>query len=93
MAKIFVRKGGVKFLGVTIDLYWNWKFHADLGASKISKSLGPIRGMKQVLLPADMKTSVMHLYIPQLMVLRNAVRQVNRSTAEWKNYRNMMYDV
>ncbi len=80
-AKLLERLEPIKFLGVTIDKCLNWKLHADLVASKISKSLVVIRGMKQVLLSADMKkNSIMHLYIPTLlMVLRYGVRQVNRS--------------
>ncbi len=43
----------IKFLGATIDECLNWKLHADLATSKISKSLIVIRGRKQVLPQAD----------------------------------------
>ena len=46
--KLLERVESIKFLGVTIDECLNWKLHADLVASKISKSLVVIRGMKQV---------------------------------------------
>ncbi len=38
----------------------NWKLVADLVASKISHLLIFIRVMKQVLLPTDMKNTIMH---------------------------------
>ncbi len=44
--KLLERVESSKFLGVTIDECLNWKLHADLVASKISKSLVVIRGMK-----------------------------------------------
>ncbi len=78
MAKI-ATKGGVHKSSWS-DECLNWELHADLVASKISKLLVAIRGMKQVLLSADMENSIMHLYIPTLlMVFRYGVRQVNRS--------------
>ncbi len=45
----------IKLLAVTIDECLNWKLHADQVASKMSKSLVVIRGMRQVLFPDDMK--------------------------------------
>ncbi len=57
------RVESIKFRGGTIDKFLNWKIHADLVASKISKSLVVIRGIKQVLLPADMKNNLYYALI------------------------------